>query len=292
MIVPHQGQSVFRLRIPIQFVKYAAVAFGVFLVLFIGAFINYRYTMNTASVEKMELADLRQTNGKQLKQLEQIARETALLQEDMNRLNQLDNEIRRMVNSEEVSATSRSGTVRPNLAFNGQGGSGVKPTADEIANLVRELQETAQARQQSLTSLRAQLTDRKARIAATPSIWPASGDVTSRFGWRSSPWGWGSDWHPGIDIANDYGTPVAAAADGRVSFAGWYSGYGNLIHIDHGNGIVTLYGHNASILVSVGQQVHKGDIIAKMGSTGASTGPHVHYEVQVNGTAVNPASFL
>ena len=125
--------------------------------------------------------------------------------------------------------------------------------------------------------------------AALPSLWPASGEVSSPFGLR---WG-GSDFHPGIDIANDYGTPIVAAASGTVTAAGWNSGgYGNMVDIDHGNGIWTRYGHAEAVVVTVGETVQKGQLIAYMGSTGFSTGPHVHYEVHANGELVNPILYL
>lgn len=122
-----------------------------------------------------------------------------------------------------------------------------------------------------------------------PSIWPTTGEVTSPYGLR---WG-GTDFHPGIDIANDMGTPIVATADGVVEYAGWNSGgYGNMVDINHGNGIMTRYGHASQVVVSTGQQVKRGQLIAYMGSTGFSTGPHVHYEVHVNGNRVNPISYL
>ena len=122
-----------------------------------------------------------------------------------------------------------------------------------------------------------------------PAIWPTTGVVTSPYGLR---WG-GTDFHPGMDIANDMGTPIVATADGIVVVAGWNSGgYGNMVDIDHGNGIMTRYGHASQVLVSAGQFVKRGQIIALMGSTGFSTGPHVHYEVHVNGQRVNPISYL
>lgn len=122
-----------------------------------------------------------------------------------------------------------------------------------------------------------------------PSIWPTTGEVTSPYGLR---WG-GTDFHPGIDIANDMGTPIVATADGVVDYAGWNSGgYGNMVDIDHGNGIMTRYGHASQVVVSAGQHVKRGQLIAYMGSTGFSTGPHVHYEVHVNGNRVNPISYL
>ena len=122
-----------------------------------------------------------------------------------------------------------------------------------------------------------------------PSIWPTTGVVSSPYGLR---WG-GTDFHPGMDIANDMGTPIVATADGIVEYAGWNSGgYGNMVDINHGNGIMTRYGHASQVVVSTGQHVKRGQLIAYMGSTGFSTGPHVHYEVHVNGNRVNPISYL
>ena len=291
MFVPHHGKRVFSLRIPIKILKATAVTVGALLIVTAGAFINYERTLSVANAEKVELERLKQVNATQNKQIEQLAKTTAVLQDDMNRLNKLDADLRKIVSSDELPP-SRSGTPRP-TANGGQGGPIVKPDVNDLTNLVKDLQANAKAREQSLTALRQQIVDRNARLAATPSIWPTYGDVTSRFGWRGSPWGgWGSDYHPGIDIANDYGTPINATADGYVVYSGWYSGYGNMIQIDHGNGIVTIYGHNSQNLVKVGDFVQKGGMIAYMGSTGYSTGSHCHYEVRVNGTAVNPANFL
>jgi murein DD-endopeptidase MepM/ murein hydrolase activator NlpD len=117
-------------------------------------------------------------------------------------------------------------------------------------------------------------------------IWPVSGPVTSGYGWR-----WGR-MHEGIDIAVPTGTPVSAAASGRVIYAGWMGGYGNLVVIDHGAGLATAYGHNSSIAAGSGSSVSQGQTIAYAGSTGHSTGPHVHFEVRVNGAAVDPLGYL
>ena len=122
-----------------------------------------------------------------------------------------------------------------------------------------------------------------------PSIWPTTGSVSSPYGLR---WN-GSDFHPGMDIANDMGTPILATADGIVEYAGWNSGgYGNMVDINHGNGLMTRYGHGSQVVVSTGQYVKRGQVIMLMGSTGFSTGPHVHYEIHVNGQKVNPISYL
>jgi murein DD-endopeptidase MepM/ murein hydrolase activator NlpD len=122
--------------------------------------------------------------------------------------------------------------------------------------------------------------------SAAGFIWPVHGVLTSPFGWR-----WGR-MHEGIDLAVPNGTPVVAAASGTVIVAGWMGGYGNLVVIDHGNGIATAYGHNTSVAVSYGQSVAQGQLISYSGSTGHSTGPHVHFEVRVNGTPVDPLGYL
>lgn len=122
--------------------------------------------------------------------------------------------------------------------------------------------------------------------------WPASGEITSPFGYRTHPI-WGTTiYHAGIDIGVDEGVPVHAADGGTVVWSGWMGGYGYAVVIDHGNGLSTLYGHNSELVVSEGEAVGKGQVIAYAGSTGNSTGPHVHFEVRVNGDPVDPMGYL
>lgn len=128
--------------------------------------------------------------------------------------------------------------------------------------------------------------------AETPNIWPVTGPISSYYGYRTSPGGIGSTFHEGVDIAGDYGTPISATAAGTVTKAGWVGGYGYLVEVRHADGIVTRYGHNSAVLVYEGQHVDQGSMIALMGSTGNSTGPHCHYEVRIHGEAVNPMYFL
>lgn len=128
--------------------------------------------------------------------------------------------------------------------------------------------------------------------AETPNIWPVAGPISSYYGYRTSPGGIGSTFHEGVDIAGDYGTPISATAAGTVTKAGWVGGYGYLVEVRHADGIVTRYGHNSAVLVYEGQHVDQGSMIALMGSTGNSTGPHCHYEVRIHGEAVDPMYFL
>ncbi|ORU00487.1 Membrane protein [Anaerovibrio sp. JC8] len=123
-------------------------------------------------------------------------------------------------------------------------------------------------------------------------IWPLDGPITSEFGWRTHPIFGTQRYHSGLDIGGDYGLPIVAAASGTVIHAGWISGYGYTVIIDHGGGITTLYGHNESLLVGEGESVTQGQTIAMCGSTGNSTGPHCHFEVRENGEPVSPYSYL
>ncbi len=134
--------------------------------------------------------------------------------------------------------------------------------------------------------------ERPKTMASGSFSWPTSGRLTSTFGGRRSPGGIGSTNHKGIDIAGSRGQAIKAADGGTVTYAGWMGGYGYLVIIDHGNGYQTYYGHNSKLLVNVGTKVYKGQQIAKMGSTGNSTGNHCHFEIRKYGTSVNPLNYL
>jgi murein DD-endopeptidase MepM/ murein hydrolase activator NlpD len=133
---------------------------------------------------------------------------------------------------------------------------------------------------------------RQALAGATPSIWPVTGWLSSSYGKRRDPFTGGPDFHPGLDISADYGQPVHATADGTIAVAGVSGNYGNLVEIDHGYGIVTRYGHLSRFQATLGQQVHRGDVIGYVGSTGRSTSAHLHYEILLNGKLTNPLKLL
>lgn len=165
----------------------------------------------------------------------------------------------------------------------------------EKAKLDAEYEEL-QRNSQEITAM-IQRMEEEGRLAAQAHgtgqfMWPVNGEITSPFGWRVHPI-WGTQiFHAGLDIGADYGDPVHAADSGTVVYAGWMGGYGNAVMIDHGGGLVTLYGHNSSITVSEGQQVGKGETIALAGSTGNSTGPHCHFEVRIHGEVTSPLQYL
>jgi len=130
------------------------------------------------------------------------------------------------------------------------------------------------------------------RANAAPNLWPVEGQVTGSFGERIDPFNGEGAFHSGVDIGSSYGTPVVAPADGVVMMTETLGGYGKTIMIEHGNGISTRYGHLSGYSVTAGQHVHRGDVIGYVGESGRSTGPHLHYEVRINDTPVNPYKYL
>jgi murein DD-endopeptidase MepM/ murein hydrolase activator NlpD len=160
---------------------------------------------------------------------------------------------------------------------------------DTAFGVVKDLLGAIEAR---LDSVRTGVEKRHALAAATPSIWPIAGWISSAFGNRRDPFTGGADFHPGLDISADQGQAVIAPADGDVITATYSGNYGNLIVIDHGFGITTRYAHLSRYGVSPGQQVKRGETIGFVGSTGRSTSPHLHYEVLVNGQLTNPLRLL
>ncbi|MCM2352182.1 MAG: M23 family metallopeptidase [Pseudobdellovibrio sp.] len=169
-----------------------------------------------------------------------------------------------------------------------------KSTANYASLVIRidQAVKDSNLKEQSVIELWELLSDRQSLLAATPSIQPARGPIGSRFGYRIDPINGRQKMHAGLDITAPPGTPVRSPADGIVSFAGWDDQFGKLVSIDHGYGVLTRFAHNSQIFVQVGQKVSRYDVIAAVGSTGRSTGPHCHYEVRVNGIAVNPANYI
>lgn len=163
---------------------------------------------------------------------------------------------------------------------------------NQISLAAAKLNDMTRSEEKNFADLQEHLQDRAARIVSTPSIMPAPGYISSEFGYRSNPYSGMKTFHAGIDIANNYGVGIVAPADGLVTLTGTLGGFGLVVKIDHGYNVVTKYGHNSRILVKPGQRVRRGDRIAEMGSSGRSTGPHLHYQVEVAGRPVNPRLFI
>jgi murein DD-endopeptidase MepM/ murein hydrolase activator NlpD len=169
--------------------------------------------------------------------------------------------------------------------------SGVERLKHMDANAL-ELDSGASEQTLTLTDLLRQLEKKHNRLVSMPSVWPTRGWLTSRFGKRISPFTGRAHKHSGIDIAAETGTPVVAPGHARVSFVGRRGPLGQSVVLDHGFGVRTVYGHNSAIHVKIGDEVDRGQLLASVGSTGRSTGPHLHYTVEVNGKAHDPLDYI
>lgn len=252
-----------------------------------------------ASINQMaqKIIDQRAKIYQQRLQIQTFAGEINSLKEKLVKLDQFEEQIRLIANLE----------FEKDKGGNPSGIGGATPDSKdsrlEISegheNLIRkmheeidELESASHLQLNKLDLLKDELEDQRNLLAATPAIQPTKGWMTSRFGKRLSPFTGRSEFHKGVDIANRKGTPIVATADGVVSFAGTKNNMGKVVVIDHGHGILTRYAHLSDILKQQGEEVKRGDIIAQMGSTGRSTGPHLHYEVHLNGVPVNPQKYI
>lgn len=165
-------------------------------------------------------------------------------------------------------------------------------TTDSGSIDMEDLKQQIKMTMETVGEIRDYLSKQRDLYKSTPRGWPVDGRITSPYGRRDHPKSGDDEFHSGVDIAADLDTPVKATADGIVSFSGWSGGSGNLVVIEHGFKFSTFYAHNKTVSVKVGQKVKRGDIISYVGSTGHSTGPHVHYEVWHEGRSVNPVRYL
>ena len=177
-------------------------------------------------------------------------------------------------------------------AMGGAPGAAPLPGGDFSQNALGVMRDLLRLIEQRLASVRTDVDRRQALLSATPSMWPIAGWISSGFGHRRDPFTGVNDFHPGLDISADHGTPIRAPADGTVHAAAFNGNYGNMVALDHDFGLVTRYGHLSRFAVAPGQQVRRGDVIGYVGSTGRSTSPHLHYEVLVNGQLTNPLRLL
>jgi murein DD-endopeptidase MepM/ murein hydrolase activator NlpD len=191
---------------------------------------------------------------------------------------------------EKLPAVVRSRAMGGSMASAGPvAGVGAQAPPDGTFSILHDLLGVMDER---LKSVRSGVEARQALAAATPSIWPLAGWLSSAFGPRADPFTGGPDFHPGLDISADRGTPVHATADGMVESAAYSGNYGNCILISHGFGISTRFGHLSAYAVRPGQKIKRGDVIGFVGSTGRTTAPHLHYEILLNGQPINPLRLL
>jgi murein DD-endopeptidase MepM/ murein hydrolase activator NlpD len=243
-----------------------------------------------------ELSQLRYETEVQRSKIHFFSSKIEDLERQLSRLKDFDKKIRIIANLEKGQETT---------SFMGMGGPSPSDVREKLraekdeSGLVEQmrtdverLKSEAASREESLSELEKLLQTKKEVLIHTPSIWPVHGWVTSGFGFRTNPFTGLTQMHEGLDISNREGTPVIAPADGIVSATGKDFSYGHVVVISHGFGTTTRFCHLSKILVVAGQKVKRGDKIAEVGTTGKSTGPHLHYEVRVNGIPVNPVRYI
>lgn len=269
----------------------AAVGFGIYAAY---AFVRY-------SSLQQEFADYRAHKAEYEERMQTLLDDNEKMLRDMSEMATLESRLRRaLIRDPESSmqlgtpAQDEGTAVKPE--YMGRGGPADMQLPDMMSILEVQNQNIKQQigdKKASMKELLAAMEKRSNSLNAFPDLWPTDGGViSSDYGGRMAPIGGGYDWHPGIDIAVDFGAPVYAAAAGTVEQAGWNGGYGRYVKIDHGNGYETAYGHMSGVAVADGEAVRKGDIIGFAGSSGYSTGPHIHFEVLVDGQYVDPMYML
>ncbi len=242
---------------------------------------------------KDELAQNQQEIDKKDADLLELVAELDSLREDIYRIRQFDNKLRTAFseNFQVSPEASVGGATEFNLAT-------IPLHRQDLANkkiqsFITELKKEIQLEEITQQDLLLYMKEKADKLASTPSIWPVQGGfVTSKFGMRTSPFTGVRQLHKGIDIAASIGTPVVSPANGTIIFAGRDGAYGLSLEVDHGGGIVTRYAHLNKLHTKIGQKVSRNERIADVGNTGRSTGPHLHYEVVVNGVPTNPYAYI
>ncbi len=287
MIVPHSEDAASGLQLSLGAVQAAVVM----LVVLFAVFLAMLYTCHHAGDEIGDISILREQNRIQHDAINALAHDTQLLLEQIEQAEYLAGLLSNEVRPAGILASDRVlfSTIASRSGYAGRSGR----VADRAAFNISYLQQVIPEQTETLDALREQVEEHINRLAATPSIWPAAGRFTSGFGVRRDPFNpYVSRFHQGVDIAGYFGTPVVATGDGTIVSSGYQSGWGNLVIINHGYGLSTYYAHLSRFAQQPGTLVSRGQVIGYMGSTGRSTGVHLHYEVHVNGVAVNPLDYM
>ena len=252
---------------------------------------------NQACQNLPQMAVLKERNQYQETRLKNFAIRLEALKHQVGRIQEFNQKLRKMANL--APAKQDNPIFGVGGLENSRAGVGVRlaTTAKDrfFARMQRDMDQLQSA---SLAELEIQrelakfLTERRSLLAATPSIWPVKGWVTSGFGYRRSPFTGKRSFHAGLDISTRTGTVIVAPADGVVTFVGWEGGYGRIVAVNHGHGIVTRYAHLRKALVKTGQKISRGQKIGQVGSSGRSSGPHLHYEVLLSGVPTNPKYYI
>jgi len=312
IVVSDHTKPVRRFELRKVLIKRAAIGAGIFAVMLLGLSIDYV----RLRIDNHELASLREETAERRAQVASFEKKMGEVDSRLSKLSDLERKVRIIANLPGSKAAGGDDVtpIEPEIEPGGQGGdeldadalparkhsrlpvipenAGVPERVSLLDKSADFLGAIAQGQDESLEDLLRSLEGKREVLESSPSIWPSRGWLTSGFGYRISPFTNQKQFHSGIDIAGTPGTDVIAPAKGRVVFSGPDGPLGNCVIIDHGHGVRTKYGHNQSIYVKPGQVVERGERVAALGNSGRSTGPHLHYMVEVNGKTRNPLDYI
>jgi murein DD-endopeptidase MepM/ murein hydrolase activator NlpD len=289
IVVSDHSQAVRKFRLPRMWLKRGAIGAGVAAVFGLLTVTHY-FTLLSASSDNRVL---KEENAQLRSQVLLVQEKVAHVQATLERVERFDAKLR--------SAVTHLQDPERNLAVGPVGApDAVSPGATPAASVspaalpgrISALETEAHRQEANLRELSEYFEDQKSMLASTPSVWPTQGWVTSDFGARLDPYSADRTMHQGLDISTPHGQSVITPSDGTVVFNGTEGGYGKVLVVDHGYGVKTRYGHLSETFVRLGERVARGQRIAAVGNTGRSTGPHLHYEVRVNGIPENPRKFI
>lgn len=282
ILVPDSTSEPKSLSVSMNLIKTCLIIVGLILILAIVASINYIQSRQDLAAVQTIKAD----NQKKTQQVQELSQRLIELEKQNENINKQLKRIKQLIGAE----------PDPNRKTNpSRGGSRLEPEIDTQGMLVKmEALQIIFDKQSTTNGKLIHIARSKADwFRNIPNRWPLGGNLTSTFGWRVSPFNFRKEtYHNGLDIAAPRGSLIRAAADGIVIYSDWAPIYGRLIKIKHQNGLITWYGHNAKLLVEKGNKVTKGQVIAKVGSSGHSTGPHLHYLVEKQGQPIDPLRYL
>jgi murein DD-endopeptidase MepM/ murein hydrolase activator NlpD len=290
IVVSDHSQAVRKFHVPHRWLTRGGAAAGAVILLGLLSVGHYFSLLGVGSENRV----LKEENAQLRSQILLVQEKVAHISATLDRVERFDAKLRTAVT--QLQDPERNLAIGPVGKPDEPSIPGPAPAAQEnlsaLPARLQTLQTEASRQEGSLRELQEYFDDQKSLLASTPSLWPARGWVTSDFGVRLDPYSAERMMHRGLDIATAHGQPVHSPSDGTVVFAGTEGGYGKVLVIDHGYGVKTRYGHLSEIFVKLGERVKRGGRVAAVGNTGRSTGPHLHYEVRVNGIPENPRKFI
>ncbi len=284
MFLSDHASRVRRYTFPKIFLKFLSyISLGIF---FLSLFLIYNYI--DMKGKAWELDSLRKEAERQRVMIQSFATGLVDVKGQMDRIREMDLKLKNLTGTYNRKGQGGSPQIGLNDLETKKSEGNLKQIHEELTILKDE----ASGREASLQRLLEFFEGYRYRRSSSPSLWPLKGNITSSFGYRESPFSGKREFHSGMDISCNSGTSIMAPADGVVSYSGHNEGLGRFLELNHGYGITTIYGHLSKTAVPSGQKVSRGQVVGHCGSSGTTTGPHLHYEVRLHGAPINPFKFI